>query len=56
VCTHQLTDEPFNGRYSVETRHKKTNVRVSRANVADFLLRIALNGSHIREIPIIGNA
>lgn len=56
VCTHQLTDEPFNGRYRVETQHKKTNVRVSRANVADFLLRIALNGSHIHEIPIIGNA
>ncbi|MFM2309206.1 MAG: hypothetical protein RLY87_1327 [Chloroflexota bacterium] len=56
VCTHELTDEPFNGRYTVETRHKKTNVRVSRANVADFLLRIALNGSHIHETPIISNA
>lgn len=56
VCTHELTDEPFNGRYAVETRHKKTNVRVSRANVADFLLRIALNGSHIHETPIISNA
>ncbi len=56
VCTHQLTDEPFDGRYIVETRHKKTNVRASRANVADFLLRIALNGSHIHELPIISNA
>jgi len=56
VCTHLLTDEPFDGRYTVETRHKKTNVRVSRANVADFLLRIALNGSHIHEIPIISNS
>ncbi len=56
VCTHQLTDEPFDGRYSVEMRHKKTNVRASRANVADFVLRIALNGSHIHEVPIISNA
>ena len=56
VCTHQLTDEPFDGRYSVEMRHKKTNVRVSRANVADFMLRIALNGSHIHELPIISNS
>jgi putative NADH-flavin reductase len=56
VCTHQLTDEPFDGKYSVELRHKKTHVRVSRANVADFVLRITLDGSHIHEVPIISNA
>jgi putative NADH-flavin reductase len=56
VCTHHLTDDPFDGQYTIETRHKNINVRVSRANVADFLLRIAHNGSHIHEMPIISNA
>ena len=55
VCTHHLTDEPFDGHYSVETKHRNVNVRVSRANVADFLLRIAMNGSHIHEMPVISN-
>lgn len=56
VRAHQLSDEVFSGHYLVDTNNRTLNARVSRANAADFLLRIAVNGSHIHELPIINNS
>jgi putative NADH-flavin reductase len=55
VRTHTLIDESFNGQYSIDTSNRTLNAKVSRANVADFMLRIAVNGSHLKELPIISN-
>lgn len=55
VLAHQLTDEAFTGQYHVSTDYTRINTRVSRANLADFLLRIALNRSHIQHVPLISD-
>lgn len=55
VLAHQLTDDPFNGQYHISTDYQRINARISRANLADFLLRIAFNGSHIQQIPLISD-
>jgi D-arabinose 1-dehydrogenase-like Zn-dependent alcohol dehydrogenase len=56
VRTHQLSDEAFTGQYVVDSNNRTLNARVSRANAADFMLRIAVNGSHINDLPIICNS
>ena len=56
VRAHQLSDQAFTGQYVVDTSNRSLNARVSRANAADFLLRIAVNGSHVHELPIISNS
>jgi len=56
VRTHQLGDEAFTGQYVVDSNNRTFNARVSRANAADFMLRIAVNGSHINDLPIICNS
>jgi len=56
VRTHQLSDEAFTGQYVVDSNNRAFNARVSRANAADFMLRIAVNGSHINDLPIIYNS
>jgi putative NADH-flavin reductase len=56
VRTHQLNDDAFSGQYVIDTHNRILNARVSRANAADFLLRIAVNGSHVHELPIISNS
>ncbi len=56
VRTHQLNDDAFTGQYIIDTANHLLNARVSRSNAADFLLRIAVNGSHMNELPIISNS
>jgi len=56
VRTHTMIDAPFTGQYSIDISNRTLNAKVSRANAADFLLRIAVNGSHIKELPIISNS
>ena len=53
VLVHHLTDAPFTGQYQVDLQRHKLNTQASRANVADFALRIALNNNHIRQAPVI---
>ena len=55
VRTHIMTDDVFTGQYSIDTSNRTLNAKVSRANAADFMLRIAINGSHLKELPIISN-
>lgn len=55
VRTHKLTDDAFSGHYSIDTNNRNLAAKVSRANAADFMLRIAVNGSHLKELPIISN-
>ena len=55
VRTHTMIDDAFTGQYSIDTSNRTLNAKVSRANAADFMLRIAVNGSHIKELPIISN-
>lgn len=55
VLLHHLTDAPFTGQYQVDLQRQKLNTQASRANVADFVLRIALNGNHIRQAPVISD-
>ena len=50
-----MIDAPFTGQYSIDINNRTLNAKVSRANAADFMLRIAVNGSHIKELPIISN-
>lgn len=56
VRTHHLSDEAFTGQYVIDNSNRTFNARVSRANAADFMLRIAVNGSHIHDLPIISNS
>lgn len=55
VRTHQLYDGNYTGEYIVDTQNNKLNVSIKRANAADFMLRIASNGKHINEMPIISD-
>jgi len=55
VLLHHLTDAPFTGQYQVDLQRHKLNTQASRANVADFVLRIAINGNHIRQAPVISD-
>jgi putative NADH-flavin reductase len=55
VRTHQLVDGDFTGQYTIDTQNRRLNVSISRANVADFMLRIAINGNHIKEMPIVSD-
>ena len=53
--THVLIDDAFTGQYAIDLHNRILNAKVSRANAADFMLRIAVNGSHLKELPIISN-
>lgn len=55
VRTHQLNDGDFTGQYIVDTQNRRLNVSIKRANVADFMLRIAVNGNHVGEMPIVSD-
>jgi putative NADH-flavin reductase len=55
VRTHQLVEGDFTGQYEVDTQNRRLNVSIKRANVADFMLRIAINGSYIGEMPIVSD-
>lgn len=55
VRTHQLVEGDFTGQYVVDTQNRRLNVSIKRANVADFMLRIAINGNHIGEMPIVSD-
>lgn len=48
-----LTDGPRTGEYVHGIDVDATAGPISRADVADFLLRIIMNGSYVRECPII---
>ncbi|MFN5058306.1 MAG: NAD(P)-dependent oxidoreductase [Chloroflexota bacterium] len=55
VRTHQLVEGDFTGQYIVDTQNRRLNVSIKRANAADFMLRIAVNGNHIGEMPIVSD-
>jgi putative NADH-flavin reductase len=48
-----LTDGPKTGKYKVGALKGRISLRVSRADVASFMLSCALDGSHVREKPVI---
>ena len=48
-----LTDRPKTGKYKVGALKGRISLRVSRADVASFMLSCALDGSHVREKPVI---
>ncbi len=49
-----LTDGPKTGRYRVGPLAKGMPLRVSRADVAEFMLSCAVEGRFVRERPVIG--
>ena len=49
-----LTDGPKTGAYHVGRLDGKIPLRVSRADVAEFMLSCVLDGRYVREMPAIG--
>lgn len=54
VRAPMLTDGPRTGRYRVGPLAKGMPLRVSRADVAEFMLSCAVEGKFVRERPVIG--
>ncbi len=48
-----LTNAPPTGKYRVGSMKKGAGVRVSRGDVAEFMLKCALEGKYVRELPYI---
>jgi putative NADH-flavin reductase len=52
----QLTDKPYTGQYRVREGHSpRFGFKISRADVADFMIKAAENGSSISKIVGIAN-
>jgi len=52
----ELTDKPYTGRYRVLEGHlPRFGLKISRADVADFMINAAENHSSIRKIVGISN-
>lgn len=48
-----LADGPHSGKYRVGQLDSKAGGRIARADVADFLLACAVNGSYVRAMPVV---
>jgi putative NADH-flavin reductase len=53
VRAPRLTDGPHTGKYRVGYLKMGLGARISRADVADFLLRLATSDDHVGEEPMI---
>jgi putative NADH-flavin reductase len=52
----QLTDKPYTGKYRVREGHLPTfGLKISRADVADLMIKLAENHSSIRKVVGIAN-
>ena len=52
----ELTDKPYTGKYRVqEGRLPRFGLKISRADVADLMIRLAENGTSIRKVVGIAN-
>jgi putative NADH-flavin reductase len=52
----ELTDQPYTGRYRVREGHlPRFGFRISRADVADFMIKVTENRSSIRKIVGVSN-
>jgi nucleoside-diphosphate-sugar epimerase len=49
-----FTDGPHTGRYHAGPITPETGARVSRADLADFMLASATEGMFVRELPLVG--
>lgn len=48
-----FTNGPHTGRYHAGPVTRKTSLRISRANLADFMLATATDGSFVRSLPLV---
>lgn len=52
----ELTDKPYTGHYRVQEGHlPRFGLKISRADVADLMIRLAENGVWIRKVVGIAN-
>jgi putative NADH-flavin reductase len=52
----ELTDKPYTGRYRVQEGHlPRFGLKISRADVADLMIKLAENGTSIRRVVGIAN-
>jgi putative NADH-flavin reductase len=52
----ELTDKPYTGKYRVQEGHlPRFGLKVSRADVADLMIKLAENGTSIRKVVGIAN-
>jgi putative NADH-flavin reductase len=52
----ELTDKPYTGKYRVQEGHlPRFGLKISRADVADFMINLAENGTSIRKVVGIAN-
>lgn len=49
-----LTEEPMTGQYKVGMIGDDLGIRVSRADIADLMLKLAKDGGWSRQMPVIG--
>ncbi len=50
-----LNDDPAKGRIRVGYVGRGTGARLSRADMADFILDLVESGDHVRDVPVISN-
>jgi putative NADH-flavin reductase len=56
VCPPELTDKPYTGKYRVQEGHlPHFGFKISRADVADFMIKVAENHSSIRKVVGVSN-
>lgn len=55
VRVPMLTEGPRTGQVRVGYVGAGTGPRLARADLADFMLKLAANGGHLREAPVISN-
>jgi putative NADH-flavin reductase len=52
----ELTDKPYTGKYRVQEGHlPRFGLKISRADVADLMIKLAENGTSIRKVVGIAN-
>ena len=56
VRSPELTDKPYTGKYRVEEgRLPRFGLKISRADVADLMIKLAENGASVRKVVGIAN-
>lgn len=53
VRASTLADGPYTGKYHVGQLDSKAGNRITRADVADFLLACAINGKYVGAMPVV---
>ena len=55
VRVPRLTDDPGTGNVRVGWVGVNTGTKIAREDVADWMLRVATNGSYVGQMPMISN-